>query len=714
MKHCLWLFLLLNCFLFVACISDEELSSTSAQSGFIISLGDEVDAGSRAIPSELDKPIAKNFNVFIQSDSSKFIVYDGGYTDRLITASSGTYVLTASYGENPQIAYDTPYYAGKVYYTLAADEQAEVTIPCHVANALVSVSFTNPELFNNVYRSYGLRVAVGNYSLVLNADNLDKSVYFPANRQDVKFFSECVSKDGVEAKFDITDELAEYLPLQAGDHAKIKLTATNFGMTLDKIEVEHVTVTQTIPLEWLPAPRTTGFDTITYTETDDAPETAQLSYSALRDIDDMSLTFNFEDEQYKSYNKEYLLSTLTDDEEQDLLTIGIDMKTLSQTKKGSFDVSDLISKLQTNAGTTTHNTISFKLHANERWSNTTVCNIDVKKPEFAVQVYPGNIWTKEFTATELQKDDVATGNFDTLKAQLRYQYSTDGSHWSDLPTDLRVAQLSPDTKVYVRALYRDVVPSEVTEFNTCPLTAVPYGDMESWREYSRKNVVKGANVFTSRVTVTGHYPNNDVWSCVNQKTLEGSPNILSTYNVNQSTYRETGRTGYAAALKTVGWDNSSGNTTSIIYHKAAGKLFIGSYSYNHSSNTDNYDFGMAYVSRPTQMQFYCKYTPYKTDSFKAIVVLENRTNGVTTRVGYGECTSNESLSSFKEMNVDINYDDTYKKLPITHMYILFSSSANYSDVESTETDNLSGMVSNGDYHNGSILIVDDVSLIYGK
>jgi hypothetical protein len=123
---------------------------------------------------------------------------------------------------------------------------------------------------------------------------------------------------------------------------------------------------------------------------------------------------------------------------------------------------------------------------------------------------------------------------------------------------------------------------------------------------------------------------------------------------------------------------------------------------------------MAYVSRPTQMQFYCKYTPYKTDSFKAIVVLENRTNGVTTRVGYGECTSNESLSSFKEMNVDINYDDTYKKLPITHMYILFSSSANYSDVESTETDNLSGMVSNGDYHNGSILIVDDVSLIYGK
>ena len=48
------------------------------------------------------------------------------------------------------------------------------------------------------------------------------------------------------------------------------------------------------------------------------------------------------------------------------------------------------------------------------------------------------------------------------------------------------------------------------------------------------------------------------------------------------------------------------------------------------------------------------------------------------------------------------------------MYIVFSSSANCSDVEETENNNLQGMVSEGNYHNGSVLTIDDVQLIYEK
>lgn len=221
----------------------------------------------------------------------------------------------------------------------------------------------------------------------------------------------------------------------------------------------------------------------------------------------------------------------------------------------------------------------------------------------------------------------------------------------------------------------------------------------------------GANFF-KKVTITADYPDNNIWSCVNVKTFESTPNIESTYNMIASTYKETGRSGYAAALRTVGWDNGSGNTTSIIYHVSAGKLFLGTYSFNHDNNSEVYNYGIEYKSRPTHLRFFYKYAPYNNDSFKVIVVLENRSEGIVTRVGQVEFVSNETKSDFTELSLPIEYINM--ELPITHMYVLFSSSAGCSDSEAEETNNLKGMVSGGDYHQGSVFIIDDVELQYLK
>ena len=105
--------------------------------------------------------------------------------------------------------------------------------------------------------------------------------------------------------------------------------------------------------------------------------------------------------------------------------------------------------------------------------------------------------------------------------------------------------------------------------------------------------MKGSNFFTW-TTVTAYSPANAVWACVNQKTFEGNPNVNSTYNLNPSTYRETGVSGYAAALRTVGWDNNLGNNAkpTVLYHVAAGKLFLGSYSFDHNNNVYYYNYWM--------------------------------------------------------------------------------------------------------------------------
>ena len=472
-------------------------------------------------------------------------------------------------------------------------------------------------------------------------------------------------------------------------------------------------------MEWLPKPKVSGFEDITYVETDDAPS-AVIDYTASLPIQDMELTVNMQDEQYSAYNKTYTLSTLTSDDRANLGKLGIELPEVGVAKTGTINLQNLIGTMQTNAGTTVDNTFSLRVKANNRWSDETAAaktyKVEVVKPEFSVSVYPGNIWTKEFTVNPLAENEVTKGKFEKLNSSLEYQYSVDNVNWETInSSNLRQQGLTSGKKYYVRAYYRNAVPSAVKTIETGGEIAIPYGDMENWVSETKK-LIPGANIFKS-VKITGCNPDNNIWACVNQKTFGGSPNVSSTYNLNPSTYREIGRNGkgYAAALRTVGWDNGSGNTTSIIYHISAGKLFIGSYSFTHKSGPENYNYGMVYNSRPTALKAYFTYSPYSGDSFKAWIVLENRDNvDDVKRIGYGEVVKGDAVSSFTELNIPITYDSKYQEYAITHMYVVFSSSAACSENEGDETNNLKGKVTGGDYHNGSVLVIDDVSLVYDK
>ena len=709
------LFILCVCSVFVGCSKDDEQTE---RSGFVISLDEAtVDVASRATPKELGKPLDVNFHIKVVNTTTGSSVYDGAFT-KLIPVNAGSYELTASYGEDVELEFDTPYYIGTVTAEHQKNVNTPVSIPCKVGNALLSVVFENASAFNQLYTKYGLRVDVGESSKTIGGDETAKSLYFKAG-SDVKIYFDATKKDNSPYSVDLTAGLASVLPFKAADHAVVKLTTSAFGLKIEKIEVEKVTVSETIPVEWLPKPKVSGFEDITYVETDDAPS-AVIDYTASLPIQDMELTVNMQDEQYSAYNKTYTLSTLTSDDRANLGKLGIELPEVGVAKTGTINLQNLIGTMQTNAGATVDNTFSLRVKANNRWSDETATaktyKVEVVKPEFSVSVYPGNIWTKEFTVNPLAENEVTKGKFEKLNSSLEYQYSVDNVNWETInSSNLRQQGLTSGKKYYVRAYYRNAVPSAVKTIETGGEIAIPYGDMESWVSETKK-LIPGANIFKS-VKITGYNPDNNIWACVNQKTFGGSPNISSTYNLNPSTYRETGRNGkgYAAALRTVGWDNGSGNTTSIIYHISAGKLFIGSYSFTHKSGPENYNYGMVYNSRPTALKAYFTYSPYSGDSFKAWIVLENRDNvDDVKRIGYGEVVKGDAVSSFTELNIPITYDSKYQEYAITHMYVVFSSSAACSENEGDETNNLKGKVTGGDYHNGSVLVIDDVSLVYDK
>lgn len=698
------LFILCVCSVFASCSKDEEKTE---RSGFVISLGEAaVDVTSRATPKELGKPLDANFRIKVVNVTTGSSVYDGEFT-QFIPVNTGSYELTASYGENAELEFDTPYYIGTATAEHQENVNTPVTIPCKVGNALLSVVFENADEFNKLYSKYGLRVDVGESSKTIGSDETAKSLYFKAG-SDVKIYFDATKKDNSPYSVDLTAGLSSVLPFKAADHAVVKLSASAFGLKIEKIEVEKVTVSETIPVEWLPKPKVSGFEDITYVETDDAPS-AVIDYTASLPIQDMELTVNMQDEQYSAYNKTYTLSTLTSDDRVNLGKLGIELPEVGVAKTGTINLQNLIGTMQTNAGATVDNTFSLRVKANNRWSDETAAaktyKVEVVKPEFSVSVYPGNIWTKEFTVNAVEKDSVKRGKADVLNQNMIYQYSVNKTDWVTLSDKMTQKNLSVGTKYYVRGLYRGKVPSDNTkEIRTYESIQIPNSTLDDGYDTSnpkKKNPLykfKGGWIDT-RNSLTCH------------------ANGVNAFYVSKSgTLPEKDNNSTVAHMMTIGW--GEGNTCSfgsksgsVIKNVSAGIVCVGDFDVS----TKVINPKSAYI-RPTSMEFTYKASPYNGDEYLIKVELLNVSDDVETVVGSGVLQSGASVGNYTTSKVDIKYDDRYNNLAISHVRILFQSGIK-EDTDRLEDSFRDASVWNGyttAYIMGSQLWLDSFTLKYDR
>ena len=182
----------------------------------------------------------------------------------------------------------------------------------------------------------------------------------------------------------------------AADHIILSLSAqpvtSGTILTVDKVEIEKATVQETIPVEWLPKPKVSGFEggatSFTYTETADVSSVA-IRYTASMPVQDVEFALDFRDEQYMALNKTYTLSMLGDEDRATLTDAGITVPTLDGTSTdGVLDLTGLTANLRTNAGAEVVNQLSLRVKANNRWSSEDgeVYTIRTIKPEFTVNV----------------------------------------------------------------------------------------------------------------------------------------------------------------------------------------------------------------------------------------------------------------------------------------------------------------------------------------
>lgn len=712
------------------------------EGGFQISLGEDVTVTTKSTPAELGKPVKEQFSLKIVKESTGSTLYDGIFTSDQIPASAGLYTVTATYGNNPLLGLDTPYYKGEeAGVEVTEGETRTVNLSCKVANALTSVTYEEPEKFDALFSSYGLKVSVDNQFVTINNNNAQKSAYYRAGTIPTFQFVGTLKDNGQAVSMTLEDDkLKNADTFGAGKHCKLTLkvkpATSGVILTVAKVEVENVTISETIPVEWLPKPKieAEGFEgnSLSFAETESKTATVKLNTATA--LQDLKIKFNFADPQFAAFNQEYQLSTLSEDTRKDLEEkLGITLPVIGDSSP-SIQLDNLIARLQTNAGEATANTIELDAQANGRWSHEDAeanrsYTLNCNKPEFSVSVDASNCWSREFTINDIT---VTTGNAETIKNNLIYQYYN-GTDWIECSTrdnqKGRVQQFDEaaediSQKSYrVRALYRGAIASTEAEATLETPEQLPNSGMEEWH---------CSGPFSHNVYSYYPYSENDkcYWNTNNDYTTRYRQGTFGyPYNCFPAVSYVPGRNGgKAAELRNTA--SGAGNTTETIFtdakidnrNRVAGILFIGDFECSTGMSATNYSYtktnGKEFYTRPTALKFWYKYLPYTNDTWKAHIELWDENKNIIIQQDFQSSTSQ---NNYVEAEIKLNYNEQQSYPVCKYIYIIFQSTI-------TEGENMpfewfkssydlwkdDEQISYKEPHIGSILTIDDISLIYDK
>lgn len=692
-----------------------------SESGFLVTLTDDVRVESRSTPVELKDPLNTDFDLKIIRSSTGETVYDGKFKEDLIQASAGFYQVTASFGTNPVLDVDAPYYEGTVTEVeVRKDTPAQVLVPCKVANALLSVVYG--ESIAKVYDSYYVTVAVGEESREIR-DN--ESAYFRAGSVVNVWFHGTPKGESEERTFELLHE-GLTVPLEAGEHAILNLSIeAGVSVSVEKVEVKTTTVSETIPVEYMPKPKleTEGFSNneLTFAETEKKAASVHLKLAS--PLQELKMRFHFEDAQFASLNdQDYLLSK---DKAALENALGITLPDVNATD-ATIDFSNLIAKMQTNAGATTRNVIELDAQANNRWSSdketdasSRKLTLNCNKPVFSVVVSSGNIWTKEF---KIDGCNVQIGDFETISSRVQYQYRKKGDvDWINCdPSRLVKFDMCPADKEYeVRAVYREGIEAEPVTIQLETPQQLPNSGMEEWHAESL-GTFAGIPNFWKKYEFYDFLPYNtgemDIWwTTNNERSRDYSVSRVHVTSSPCVSYSESVKHGgnRAALIYTSGHGGEYASTSNTLYEEGAfaGCLFVGTYSW--SSGTENMNLGHTFEARPTSVRFWYNYIPKNSDSFKVYVELKNGEEIIGTGTFIPSALSAES--GWQEGIVEVEYVDSPKSATSICVQFLSTDKTSFSESDFDKNKSITfPVMESWNAHIGSMLYIDDISLVYDK
>lgn len=375
------------------------------------------------------------------------------------------------------------------------------------------------------------------------------------------------------------------------------------------------------------------------------------------------------------------------------------------------------------------------VYAGNRTTDTRTAGIDV--PQYTIYCNDYDIWATRAVVNITAAD--ATYQ-EAIEKYIRF-YTNEGGAWNEMNLEktsrgYNLTGLKGATTYTLKGSclddQSDLHNNEALEITTEAMTTLPNGDFESWTQWFSQTINKGGKYYTNIITTKQETQslsssNPDGWATVNTKTVPTSPATANTWYMVPSTLPSTGISGKAALVRNVAWDNNGstppagrwGSSQSLssldapsIANRSAGKMFLGSYSYNHASGAEVYNEGIAFTSRPSKLTGYYKYVAKGGDKNGVVTVtVEHRTPAGSTVTLATQTIALTPASSYTYFEVSLPY--TNQDYKATHINVMFASSNHASNSQSAESagiateDILSEAVSLG-----SELYIDNISLSY--
>ncbi len=306
-----------------------------------------------------------------------------------------------------------------------------------------------------------------------------------------------------------------------------------------------------------------------------------------------------------------------------------------------------------------------------------------------------------------------------------------------------VIGLSPSTSYTLKTTLMDGVEQPLftpeTRFSTEGTPQLTNGDFEERKKGPQASEMPSGGVYAQtsvdifncqhHTSFSCEVPKN--WATTNEKTFNLSSSNINTWYLQPSAHlvRDDASGGtFSVLLTSVAFDPSGEDIPPYaqtgkpyldyspivpeIKYRAAGKLFLGEYSYNPASGVEIYKEGLSWSSRPYSLSGAYKFLPCAADRNDAGLV----TVEVLGNVDGKEVTiASERLTlpyaaSFTAFNVPISYEMFGVKA--TRIKVMFASSAHTGTIE--EETLLVGTVSDPvtASSTGGRLWIDDIRLAY--
>lgn len=780
-----------------ACADENPWGNTSKEKGKI-SISLTTNSGiSTAKPifrsgEETKATDPNNLNTYIKVPSPedfsiKLEKSDGSYSKTWISLSAfkeeaakstfntGSYTMTAFYGEKGKQDFDSPYFEASSSFAVLSDQTQEVSLQAELVNSMVKVNYT--DAFKNYMKEYHTKIHTeGKTDDIIYRMDETKPAFLEPNNAALTVHFTTKDKDFTRDLY-----LGEFAPMAKTLHnLTLDITESQNGnraliISFDEtLEDEDISIDLTNELYTTPAPVITcvGFNNgETLDMLEGAQSSSDLKMNVMAEGFIESATLTVESSNYEpGWGKEIDLCKATDLQKQQIKTAGIEAFGFgieAATDKSAFltltkfckslpkgvhkislvvtDKNECVSEIACVILNSEEITIlRVEEKPIEYGSGTVILTLDYngQKPEDLVFRSNG----QDLTVSS-REDDTSTRAFETKRyiftltnvpGTTKSEVEISVSHKTKSPEMITIPVIVPEYQIreydaFSKYAYLRVTAEDPTKLSTIidhlaikgngndltianrdasngiitltgltPNTSYAVTSSITDDDWSSNGSLKteedspiNNGNFESKIVnyisfdniqVGGKYKVSPVdytlsssikrdtpigWATINDLTAyDGSKNKNSWFIV-PSTYVENG----SAIIRSVGYNhdgttpNTSGGAFNRTYYcenspsdnqleRAAGELFLGSYTFNGSKTRDE---GIGFSSRPSSISFDYKYTLDKGNHYDQGSAFIDLFDSEGNSLGNKEIIILDASTETKTITVDFNYGQFGKK-----------------------------------------------------